>query len=96
MSRYHRPGREPLQAIRHEHSQTGNGAGPPWSLILCAGGSWWPRRITSIPEVELALNTVTTDDAYVNSHATQVAPRITENVREVRVDNNDFVKKGTC
>ena len=37
---------------------------------------------------------MTTDDAYVNSHATQVAPRITENVREVRVDNNDFVKKG--
>ncbi len=37
---------------------------------------------------------MSTDDAYVNSHATQVAPRITENVREVRVDNNDFVKNG--
>jgi membrane fusion protein, multidrug efflux system len=45
------------------------------------------------PKVELALNTVSTDDAFVNSHATQVAPRITENVREVLVDNNDFVKK---
>jgi membrane fusion protein, multidrug efflux system len=46
------------------------------------------------PKFELALNTVSTDDAYVNSHATQVAPRITENVREVLVDSNDLVKKG--
>jgi membrane fusion protein (multidrug efflux system) len=46
------------------------------------------------PKVELALRTVSTDDAYVNSHATHVAPRITENVREVRVDDNDFVKTG--
>jgi membrane fusion protein (multidrug efflux system) len=46
------------------------------------------------PKIQLALNTVSTDDAFVNSRATQVAPRITENVREVVVDNNDFVKKG--
>ena len=74
-----------------------------------AHGSRWPGRLLIVvliaaglaasayylyPKVELALSTVSTDDAYVNSHATQVAPRITENVREVRVDNNDFVKKG--
>jgi membrane fusion protein (multidrug efflux system) len=41
-----------------------------------------------------ALTTVSTDDAYVNSHVTFVAPRIGESVVEVRVDNNDFVKKG--
>ena len=74
-----------------------------------ARGGQWPRRLLVVvliagglvasayylyPKVELALTTVSTDDAYVNSHATQVAPRITENVREVRVDNNDFVQKG--
>jgi membrane fusion protein (multidrug efflux system) len=72
-------------------------------------GSPWSRRLLMIvpvaaglvasayylyPKVELALSTVSTDDAFVNSHATQVASRITENVREVRVDNNDFVKTG--
>jgi membrane fusion protein, multidrug efflux system len=72
------------------------------------GGARGPRRLLAVvliaaglvasayylyPRVELALTTVSTDDAYVNSHATQVAPRITENVVEVRVDNNDFVKR---
>ncbi len=46
------------------------------------------------PRVQLALATVSTDDAYVDSHVTQVAPRITENVREVLVDDNDVVRKG--
>jgi membrane fusion protein (multidrug efflux system) len=46
------------------------------------------------PRVVLALTTVSTDDAYVNSHVTHVAPRIAETVLEVRVDDNDFVKKG--
>jgi membrane fusion protein (multidrug efflux system) len=46
------------------------------------------------PAVRTALTTVSTDDAYVNSHVTFVAPRINETVVEVRVDNNDFVKKG--
>jgi membrane fusion protein (multidrug efflux system) len=46
------------------------------------------------PRARLALSTVATDDAYVNSHVTHVAPRIGENVREVRVDDNDFVERG--
>jgi membrane fusion protein, multidrug efflux system len=72
-------------------------------------GRSWARRLVMIllvvgglvaaayylyPRVELALSTVSTDDAYVSTHVTQVAPRITENVLEVHVDNNDFVKKG--
>jgi membrane fusion protein (multidrug efflux system) len=63
------------------------------STILIAGGLV-AAAYYLYPKVELALRTVSTDDAYVNSHATHVAPRITENVREVRVDDNDFVKKG--
>jgi membrane fusion protein (multidrug efflux system) len=46
------------------------------------------------PAIRTALTTASTDDAYVNSHVTFVAPRINETVVEVRVDNNDFVKKG--
>ena len=46
------------------------------------------------PTVKLAMSTVTTDDAFVNGHVTYLAPRITENVLEVRFDDNDFVRKG--
>ena len=46
------------------------------------------------PALRLALSTVSTDDAYVNAHVTHVAPRIAENVRQVLVENNDFVHKG--
>ena len=46
------------------------------------------------PRIQLALSTVSTDDAYVNAHVTFLAPRISESVVEVKFDNNDFVKKG--
>jgi membrane fusion protein, multidrug efflux system len=61
-------------------------------IVLVAGGLV-ASGYYLYPKVELALATVSTDDAFVNSHVTQVAPRITENVREVHVENNDFVKK---
>jgi membrane fusion protein (multidrug efflux system) len=47
-----------------------------------------------VPVVETALNTVSTDDAYVNSHATFVAPRVKGQVVRVLVDDNNRVKKG--
>lgn len=46
------------------------------------------------PRVELALNTVSTDDAYVNGHVTYVAPRVSGQVTKVLVDDNYRVKKG--
>jgi membrane fusion protein (multidrug efflux system) len=46
------------------------------------------------PVVETMLNTVSTDDAYVNGHVTFVAPRVAGEVREVLVDDNYRVKKG--
>ena len=42
-----------------------------------------------------ALNTISTDDAYVNGHVTFVAPRVAGQVREVLVDDNMRVKKGS-
>jgi membrane fusion protein (multidrug efflux system) len=46
------------------------------------------------PMIETALNTVSTDDAYVNGHVTFVAPRVAGHVTTVLVDNNQRVKKG--
>jgi membrane fusion protein, multidrug efflux system len=46
------------------------------------------------PTVELMLNTVSTDDAYVNGHFTFVAPRVSGQVTQVLVDDNYRVKKG--
>ena len=46
-----------------------------------------------IPFVRTALNTVSTDDAYVNGHVTFVAPRVAGHVIAVLVDNNQRVRK---
>jgi membrane fusion protein (multidrug efflux system) len=47
-----------------------------------------------VPGLITALNTVSTDDAYVNGHVTMVAPRVLGQVMEVLVDDNYRVKKG--
>jgi membrane fusion protein (multidrug efflux system) len=47
-----------------------------------------------VPWVTLTLNTVSTDDAYVNGHVTFVAPRVKGQVVRVLVDDNTRVKRG--
>jgi membrane fusion protein (multidrug efflux system) len=47
-----------------------------------------------VPWVVTTLNTVSTDDAYVNGHVTFVAPRVRGQVVHVLVDDNYRVKKG--
>jgi membrane fusion protein (multidrug efflux system) len=47
-----------------------------------------------VPWAKTALNTVSTDDAYVNGHVTFVAPRVAGQVTRVFVDDNMRVKKG--
>jgi membrane fusion protein (multidrug efflux system) len=47
-----------------------------------------------IPWVRFMLNTVSTDDAYVNGHVTFVAPRVHGQVARVLVDDNNRVHKG--
>ena len=47
-----------------------------------------------IPCVIRALNTISTDDAYVNGHVTFVAPRVAGQVARVLVDDNNRVHKG--
>jgi membrane fusion protein (multidrug efflux system) len=50
--------------------------------------------IAGVPWTINALNTVSTDDAYVNGHVTFVAPRVPGQVTKVYVDNNNRVHKG--
>jgi membrane fusion protein (multidrug efflux system) len=47
-----------------------------------------------VPWVDTELNTISTDDAYVNGHVTFVAPRVSGQVSRVLVDDNRRVKKG--
>ena len=50
--------------------------------------------VFAIPAARTALNTVSTDDAYVNGHVTFVAPRVSGQVQRVLVDDNMRVKAG--
>jgi membrane fusion protein (multidrug efflux system) len=47
-----------------------------------------------VPWIITALNTICTDDAYVNGHVTYVAPRVLGQVMKVFVDDNYRVRKG--
>jgi membrane fusion protein, multidrug efflux system len=47
-----------------------------------------------IPWIRQALNTVSTDDAFVNGHVTFVAARVPGQVSRVLVDDNNRVRKG--
>jgi membrane fusion protein, multidrug efflux system len=58
-------------------------------LLILAGALWF-----GIPWVQTTLNTVSTDDAYVNSHVTFVAARVRGQVARVLVDDNYRVRKG--
>ena len=79
-------------AVASPSKPRSSGKGWIWLLVivLALGGGGY----LFYPRIELAMSTVSTDDAYVNSHVTFVAPRIPESVVEVKFDNNDFVKKG--
>ncbi len=50
--------------------------------------------VFGIPWVKEMLNTVSTDDAYVNGHVTFVAPRVAGQISRVLVDDNNRVHKG--
>jgi membrane fusion protein, multidrug efflux system len=50
--------------------------------------------VFGVPWILHSLNTVSTDDAYVNSYVTFVAPRVPGQVLRVLVDDNYRVNKG--
>ncbi len=58
------------------------------ALVLVALG------IFGTPWLLTSLNTVSTDDAYVNDHVTFVAPQVAGQISRVLVENNNRVHKG--
>jgi membrane fusion protein (multidrug efflux system) len=69
----------------------------PWRkrlLWLAAAGGVAIGGYVLTPAIQTALNTVSTDDAYVSGHVTFVAPRVAGQVTKVLVDDNYRVKKG--
>jgi membrane fusion protein (multidrug efflux system) len=50
--------------------------------------------VFGVPDIRLALSTLSTDDAYVNGHVTFVAPRVSGQISQVLVDDNNRVHKG--
>jgi membrane fusion protein (multidrug efflux system) len=62
---------------------------PAAALVGLAAGTYF-----LMPWANTVMNTVSTDDAYVNGHVTLLAPRISGQVAQVFVDDNDRVKKG--
>src|ERR1700684_1951906 len=58
-------------------------------VLVLAGALW-----CGMPWVQTTLNTVSTDDAYVNGHVTFVAARVKGQVSRVLVDDNYRVRKG--
>ncbi len=65
-----------------------------WLLLAGAVAALAVAGYLLVPAVETALNTVSTDDAYVNGYVTLVAPRVPGQVARVLVHDNYRVKKG--
>jgi membrane fusion protein (multidrug efflux system) len=65
-----------------------------WALLAVVVAGVAVAGYFLVPTVETMLNTVSTDDAYVNGHVTFVAPRVAGQVTKVLVDDNKRVKKG--
>jgi multidrug resistance efflux pump len=72
------------------------GRGRRWLLLgLLLGGGLAAAGYFGVPWVVHYFSHESTDDAYVNSYVTYVSPRITGNVTEVLVEDNQFVEPGT-
>jgi membrane fusion protein (multidrug efflux system) len=82
----------------HELPEPPKGKAPAsrWRKPLLSGAAVAGLGIIGslVPVVRTALTTISTDDAYVNSHVTFVAPRVAGQVSRVFVDDNYRVKKG--
>lgn len=64
------------------------------SILVAAIISGIAVLILCVEWIGYSLHTVSTDDAYVNSYVTFVAPRVAGQVTEVLVEDNNRVKKG--
>ena len=90
-----------VQATRSKLSDPPFKPGAPpncrkWKLVTGVTGVLVPVvvLIFVVPCIRLTINTVSTDDAYVNGHVTFVAARVSGQVARVLVDDNNRVRKG--
>jgi membrane fusion protein (multidrug efflux system) len=81
-------------ASQHPAAATKKHGWRKWLMVLAGLVAVGGAAHFLIPVVETMLNTVSTDDAYVNGHVTFVAPRVSGQVSRVLVDDNYRVKKG--
>jgi membrane fusion protein, multidrug efflux system len=68
--------------------------GRRWLIFAIAVLALAAIMVWGIPFMRRVLSTVSTNDAYVNSHVTFVAPRVAGQVARVLVDDNNRVRKG--
>ena len=88
------PPRNPGAPSRRTTRRRGTGG---WVLFAVIGAVVLAVFLVwGVPYIRAYFTTVSTDDAYVNSHVTFVAPRIEDNVTEVYVDNGYFVEAALC
>jgi membrane fusion protein (multidrug efflux system) len=78
----------PLRAVPPAHSRR------KWLLLGGFAIGLAAAVYFLVPWVITMLNTVSTDDAYINGHVTFVAPRVAGQVSQVLVDDNYRVKRG--
>jgi membrane fusion protein (multidrug efflux system) len=88
------------QATDHHPAAPAPAAGAPshpWRKWLLWGGAAAVLVLGGYaltPAIRTMLETVSTDDAFVNGHVTYVAPRVAGQVSRVLVEDNDRVSKG--
>ncbi len=75
-------------------ASTAHGGGRRWVRWGVGGGIALVALVFGAPWVIETINTVSTDDAYVNGHVTFVAARVAGQVARVLVDDNNRVRKG--
>jgi membrane fusion protein, multidrug efflux system len=79
------PGSVPQQARKPRRKLLASVLGVAFLAVLVVFGIPWAKEM---------LNTVSTDDAFVNGHVTFVAPRVVGQISRVLVDDNNRVRKG--
>ncbi len=85
-----RPARQPGEAERPPRSSARR-----WFVGAAIAGAAAAALYFAVPEVIEFFDTVSTDDAFVAAHVTDVSPRIADIVTEVFVDHDDYVEPGT-
>jgi len=83
--------REPHATANARINVSNHAHGRRWWLWITGGVVLLIVLIVGVPWIIHELNTVSTDDAYVNGHVTFVAPRVPGQVIEVLVDDNNRV-----